>query len=294
MTVLTLEDVEKSYGSHEVLKGVNLSVEQGEVYGLLGPNGAGKTTMFRTILGMLQHDAGEITINGRPNTAGKEVKADIGYLPSGINFYEGMDAVENLEFFARLADTDPEIEPLLELVGLEDDMYRKVGAYSTGMKKRLGVAQTLVKDPEILILDEPTTGLDPEGKNRFRHHIEDINDEKDMTVIISSHITTEIAPLCHRFGILSEGVIQASGTKEELSQQVDVSTKTAVTVSAPTQAADLLDADDIPYMREGRKFLMEVDNDQQVLDTLRGGNVKIEQFESDEASLEAAYMEITR
>ena len=294
MPALELENVHKSYGKHQVLKGVNLSVEKGEIFGLLGPNGAGKTTLFQTVIGMLRHDKGAIKINDRPNNIGKEVKKEIGYLPSDINFYEDMDSVENLEFFAQLAETDPDIEQLLELVGLQDDKHRNVGEYSTGMKKRLGVAQALVKDPEIAIFDEPTTGLDPEGKNKFRHHIEKINEEKDMTIIISSHITTEISSLCDRFGILTEGVIKASGTKEELSDKVDSSNRTSVTVDSPEKAQEIFEEAEIDYSREGRKFLLETGEEQRMLDILYEEGVKIKSFESEEASLEAAYLNLTR
>ena len=294
MPVLELENVHKSYGSHKVLEGVDLDVEKGEIYGLLGPNGAAKTTLFQTVLGMLRHDEGSIKINGRPNNVGKEIKKEVGYLSADVSFYEDMDSVENLEFFAELAETDPDIDRLLELVGLEDDKHRKVGEYSTGMKKRLGVAQALVKDPEIAIFDEPTTGLDPEGKNKFRHHIEEINEEKDMTIIISSHITTEISSLCDRFGILTEGVIKASGTKKQLSEKIDSDNRTSVTVNSPEKSQEVLEENGVEYSREGRKFLLEAEDEQKVLNSLYEENVKIKSFESEEASLEAAYLNLTK
>lgn len=294
MPVLELENVHKSYRKHKVLKGIDLEIEKGEIFGLLGPNGAGKTTLFQTVLGMLRHDQGSIKINGRPNNIGKEIKKEIGYLPSDINFYEDLDSVENLEFFAQLAETDPDIDQLLELVGLQDDKHRNVGEYSTGMKKRLGVAQALVKDPEIAIFDEPTTGLDPEGKNKFRHHIEKINEEKDMTVIISSHVTTEISSLCDRFGILTEGIIKASGTKKELSKRVDSSNRTSITVDSPEKSQEVFEEKDTVYSREGRKFLLDAGDEQELLKLLQEEGVKIKSFESEEASLEAAYLELTR
>ncbi len=291
--VLELEAVHKSYGNHRVLKGVNLEVSEGEIYGLLGPNGAGKTTLFQTVIGMLRHDSGTIKVDGKLNTEGKEIKAEIGYLPSDINFYESMNSIENLQFFADLAETNPDIHSLLKLVGLEDDKHRKVGEYSTGMKKRLGVAQALVKDPKIAIFDEPTTGLDPEGKNKFRHHVEKINEEKNMTIIISSHVTTEISSLCDRFGILFEGVIKSSGTKEELSGKVDSDNRSSVTVGSPSKAEEIFKKNDIEYSRTGRKFLLEAEDEQALLTKL-SKEAKIKSFESEEASLEAAYLELTK
>ena len=216
MAIVELEEVQKSYGSFKVLKGLSLEVKEGEIYGLLGPNGAGKTTLFQTIVGLLKADGGDIMIDGQPHDQGKEIREKIGYLPSDISFYGGKTARQNLEFLASLTSEDPDIESLIELVGLEDDIERKVGGFSTGMKKRLGIAQSLIKDPEILIYDEPTTGLDPEGKRRFRKHVEKVNRERGKTVVLSSHVTKEIAPLCDRFGFLYEGVIKRSGTEKEL------------------------------------------------------------------------------
>jgi len=294
MPVMELENVYKSYGEHQVLKGVNLEVENGEIFGLLGPNGAGKTTLFQTVLGMLRHDKGSIKINNNPNNIGKEIKKEVGYLSADVSFYEDMDSVENLRFFAELAETNPDIDQLLKLVGLEDDKHRNVGEYSTGMKKRLGVAQALVKDPKIAIFDEPTTGLDPEGKNKFRHHIEKINEEKDMTIIISSHITAEISSLCDRFGILAEGVIKASGTKKELSKMIDSSNRTSIIVDRPEKSQKIFEEANIDHSREGRKFLLETGDEQKILKTLYEKSVKIKSFESEEASLEAAYLNLTR
>lgn len=292
--ILELDEVRKSYGEHEVLKGVNLEVEKGEIYGLLGPNGAGKTTLFQTVMGLLKPDSGSIKIKDRPHDQSKEIKQMIGYLPSDISFYDNMSARENLEYFADLADTDPDLDELLELVDLTGDQDRNVGEFSTGMKKRLGIAQTLLKDPELAIFDEPTTGLDPEGKNRFRKHVEKINREKDTTVIISSHITGEISPLCDRFGILTEGVIKASGTKEELSRKAGTSLEIELEAGNPEEAEKVVKGLVNDYSREDNVFDIYSDMDRSdVLAQLVEEGVEVKSFELKESTLESTYLEIT-
>lgn len=295
MTVIKIENLKKSYGNHNVLKGMNLKVEKGEIYGLLGPNGAGKTTFFQTILGLLKQDSGKVTINGKTNPRGKKVKREIGYLPSDISFYENRTAVENLEFFSDLADKNPDIDHLLELVGLTQDKNRNVGDYSTGMKKRLGIAQSLIKEPDIAIYDEPTTGLDPEGKNNFRHHVEKINKEKEMTIIISSHITGEISDLCDRFGILADGVIKASGSKEELSRKAGNERTIQLKTENPRETEELLEKQGKEFEKEGRHFQIPLENDRkQILQNLTEAKVGVINFSVEGATLESAYIELTR
>ncbi|MFB6193368.1 MAG: ABC transporter ATP-binding protein [Candidatus Nanohaloarchaea archaeon] len=294
MPVIELEDVCKSYGDLEVLTGVDLAVEQGEIYGILGPNGAGKTTLFQTMLGLLKQDSGSIRINGSSNLSGKEVKRQVGYLPSDVNFYGELTGRENLRYFAALADQDPDFDELLALVDLEDDADRRVGDYSTGMKKRLGIAQSLIKQPDIAIYDEPTTGLDPEGKNKFRRHIEKINREKDMTVIISSHITGEISPLCDRFGILADGIIKASGTKEELSEEAGSDIEIEVEVEEPGKAEQVFDSMGIGFQRDGNSFELQAQDDREsIVEQLVDAGAGVRDFRLKESTLENTYLELT-
>ncbi|MFB6180852.1 MAG: ABC transporter ATP-binding protein [Candidatus Nanohalobium sp.] len=288
--VLELDGVEKSYGSLKVLKGINLDIQEGEIFGLLGPNGAGKTTMFQTVIGLLKPDNGEILVEGEAHDRSKAVKRKIGYLPSDISFYEGMTGRQNLKFFSELADKDPDIDHLLETVSLEEHGDRKVGDYSTGMKKRLGIAQSLIKDPEIAIYDEPTTGLDPEGKKEFRKHVEKINKKKNITVVISSHITGEIAPLCSRFGILYNGKIQACGTKKELAQQTGTDQKTVIQVEKPGKAAETLEENSIEFEKSGKTF--KLSEGREGLDKLTGKGLGVERFDFSSSSLESAYMSV--
>lgn len=294
MPIMRLEEVRKSYGDHEVLKGINLEVEEGEIYGLLGPNGAGKTTLFQTIIGLLKPDSGEIMIDGQAHDQGKEIKREIGYLPSDISFYDDMTARENLKYFADLADKEPDIDKLLELVDLVDDQNRNVGEFSTGMKKRLGIAQSLIKDPKIAIYDEPTTGLDPEGKNKFRKHVEKINREQNMTVIISSHITGEISDLCDRFGILTGGIIEVSGTKEELGKKAGTGLHIELEASNPEKAEESLEELGVEFDREGDFFRVKSDTERsEILDKLVSNDAGVKSFNLSESTLESTYLELT-
>lgn len=294
MTIMQLEEVRKSYGQHDVLKGVNLEVEEGEIYGLLGPNGAGKTTLFQTIIGLLKPDDGNIVIDNQSHDQGKEIKREIGYLPSDISFYDDMTARENLRYFADLADKDPDIDELLEIVDLIEDQDRNVGDFSTGMKKRLGIAQSLIKDPKIAIYDEPTTGLDPEGKNKFRKHVEKINQEQNMTVIISSHITGEISDLCDRFGILTGGIIEVSGTKEELARKAGTGIHIEIEVEKPEETVESLEQLDADFSREGNFFSVKSNIERsKILETLVENNCNVKNFNLSESTLESTYLELT-
>lgn len=294
ITAIDIRDLHKSYGSHDVLKGVDLQVEEGEVFGLLGPNGAGKTTLFQTLMGLLSHQTGEIKINGS-QIGGKELKKEIGYLPSDISFYSGMTARENLEFFAGLAERDIDSEELLSQVELLDSADRKVGEFSTGMKKRLGIAQSLIKDPDIMIYDEPTTGLDPEGTRNFRRHVKRINREQNKTVIISSHITKEISSMCVRFGVLYRGEIVASGTKEELNEATEGSLEVRVLADDTSRLEEVLEDEGYSYTEDRDRISVQMDKDlrDKLFETLVEEGVGIREFELDEETLESAYLRLT-
>ncbi len=297
MKKIELEGVEKSYGDLKVLKGLDLEVEEGEIFGLLGPNGVGKTTLFQTILGLLRADSGKVLIEGNSHEGGKEIRKKIGYLPSDISFYSSMSARENLEYFARLAGTDPDFDELIELVGLVEDAHRSPEEFSTGMKKRLGIAQSLIKDPEIIIYDEPTTGLDPEGKRRFRKHAEKINREKGKTIIISSHITAEISPLCDRFGIMKDGRIVASGTKAELGKEVDSDLGILIESEDIERLEDALSSAELNFELDvdGKSVEVKSEEDirEQLFDILMEEEVDVKRFEIEEETLETAYMKLT-
>lgn len=214
-SVIKLENLDKHYGKHEVLKGVNLDIKKGQIYGLVGKNGAGKSTIFKVILGLSDYTSGNLHV-GNENDTIEEGRSKIGFL-IGNNYFPYATARHNLEYYARLKGvTDKkEVDRVLGLVGLAG-VKTKVKGFSLGMRQRLGIANALLGNPEVLILDEPTNGLDPQGIADIRKLVQNLNQEYGMTVIISSHILGELQNTAHEFAILNEGRIVKVLTQEEL------------------------------------------------------------------------------
>lgn len=214
--VISLTGVNKSYGKHKVLKDVNIQINKGDIFGLIGKNGAGKTTMFKVILGLSDFQSGELKI-GDPEDSLKQGRAKVGFL-IGSNFFSYMNAKQNLQYYCRLKgikNRKKEIDRVLDIVGLTG-VKSKYKQYSLGMKQRLGIANAILGNPEILILDEPTNGLDPQGIADIRKLVQRLNEEFGMTVIVSSHILGELQNTAHRFGIVNNGVVEKVITQEEL------------------------------------------------------------------------------
>lgn len=295
MSAIEIKDVEKSYGDFPVLKGLSLSVEEGEIFGILGPNGVGKTTLFQTVIGLLRPDSGTVSIGGVEHEDSKEVKRKISYLPADISFYENMTARQNLEFFSDLTEEEPDIQQLLELVNLDSDSDRKVGDYSTGMKKRLGIAQSLIKDPEIIIYDEPTTGLDPQGKKQFKDLARKVNSERGKTLLISSHITTEIDSLCDRFAILKDGKVVESGSREQLSGLKGSEIKILIKADETSRALEILEENNFSFERseENIRVKTETDRRHDLFDLLTEADVGVKKIDLDEETLESTYLRLT-
>ena len=229
--VLELKDVKKKYGSHKVLKGVNMTVNKGDIYGLVGKNGAGKTTLFKVVLGLSHFEEGSVSIfggtNRRENTRNRR---KIGFFV-GANFYGYLNARENLDYFRRLKGIKDksEVDRVLELVGLNTNAAKKQAKmFSLGMKQRLGIANAMLGNPELLIFDEPTNGLDPQGIMDVRHMIQRVNQEYGTTIIVSSHILGELEHTAHRFGIVHEGILMKEMSQEDMRTQGQI---TSINVS---------------------------------------------------------------
>ncbi len=217
LTTVEIQDLSKSYDGYEAIQNLNMEIHEGEIYGLLGPNGAGKTTIFQTMMGQLKPTSGEVRILGEDAFKDTfEVSREVAFLPADIRFYDNLTARQNMEYLGKLVEEEPDIDRLLELVNLQDVADKKVSGFSHGMQKRLGIAQTLIKDPEIILFDEPTSGLDPERKEEFKDLVKRINREDGVTMIISSHILHELEDICDRIGILKDGNIEISGDTEDL------------------------------------------------------------------------------
>ncbi|MBQ9872808.1 MAG: ATP-binding cassette domain-containing protein [Eubacterium sp.] len=220
--VLELKDVKKYYGKHKVLQGVNMTVNKGDIYGLVGKNGAGKTTLFKVVLGLSALNGGKVSIFGAKNERGNNKNRNrIGFFV-GSNFYGYLNARENLEYFRRLKGIKDksEVDRVLELVGLTTKAAKSPASmYSLGMKQRLGIANAMLGNPELLIFDEPTNGLDPQGIKDVRNMIQKVNEEYGSTIIVSSHILGELEHTANRFGIVHEGVLMKELTQEEMRTQ---------------------------------------------------------------------------
>lgn len=220
---LQIEGITKNFKDKEVLKGISLRMENG-VYGLLGPNGAGKTTMIRILADILQPSKGRILINGQDkNTCGDEYRAKIGYLPQDMSFYSDFTGRDYLQYVAALkgvsaAKAKEQIEALADNVGLSDDLHRRCVTYSGGMQRRLGIAQALLDDPEILILDEPTAGLDPHERIKFRNIISAYS--KDRLVLLSTHIVSDVDSIAKQVMMMEYGKIERLSSSEEYIKQI--------------------------------------------------------------------------
>jgi ABC-2 type transport system ATP-binding protein len=205
-----LDHIHKSFGKQQVLKDISLEIPSGQVLGLLGPNGAGKSTLMKILIGLWKPDAGSV-----------EAPSNIGYLPENNPLYEDMYVVEYLLFMARITMRDASakeqkerVENLIERVGLTPERHKHIRALSKGYRQRIGLAQALIGDPDLLILDEPTTGLDPNQLVDIRNLIRQVG--KDRTVILSTHIMQEVREMCDRVVVLSQGVIQADQATEDI------------------------------------------------------------------------------
>lgn len=222
--VIEVKNIFKYYGEVLAVDGVTLTVHKGETLGLIGHNGAGKSTLFKMMLGLIPPTSGEININGTPVHGGafRELRRSIGYLPENVVFYNNLTGLETLRFFAELKGCDNDkCLPLLEKVGLAQAATRRVDGYSKGMRQRLGFAQALLGKPRILFLDEPTTGLDPEGIREFYSILHELNNQ-GVTVIITSHILSEIQERVQRLAVMKSGKLHALGTVQELREAVDL------------------------------------------------------------------------
>ena len=222
MPVVEAQGLAKHYDGVQAVRDLSLTINEGEVFGLLGPNGSGKTTTILMLLGLTEPNAGSVRICGYdPVRNPLAVKRRVGYLPENVGFYDDLTARENLRFVARLngirdRDSAPKIDALLDQVGLKEAADRPVRTFSRGMRQRLGIADVLIKDPEFVILDEPTSGIDPEGATQILDMIVEMRNSRGMTVMLSSHLLHQVQRLCHRVGIMHRGEMVAQGTVDEL------------------------------------------------------------------------------
>jgi linearmycin/streptolysin S transport system ATP-binding protein len=240
--VLRCRGLRKRFGQRQAVDGVGFEIARGETYGLLGPNGAGKTTTISMACGILARDEGEVFVNGTPLDPGAtSVKGQIGYVPQDLAIYPDMTARENLAFFGRLygmggAELRTRVDEVLEIIDLADRAGERTDAYSGGMKRRLNIGIGLLHRPSLLVLDEPTVGVDPQSRNAILGSVEALSAE-GMGILYTTHYMEEAERLCDRVGIIDEGRIIAEGTRRELVSLVGGVDKVMLAASGDVSAA---------------------------------------------------------
>ena len=297
MAAIELDGVEKSFGDVRALRGVDLEVEDGEIFGFLGPNGAGKSTTINVLLDFVRPDAGSVRVLGRD--ARKEsvaVRERTGVLPEGFDVYDRLTAREHVAFAIDSKNADDDPYPILERVGLQDAAERKAGGFSTGMRQRLALAMALVGEPELLILDEPSSGLDPNGARELR---EIVNEEADRgtTVFFSSHILGQVEAVCDRVGIIRGGELVAVDTIEGLRENVAGGSTLVVEVDTiPEDAVDHLTGlegvSEVAIEGTTLRITCEDDVKMEAIQKLEELGAEVSDFSTEEAPLEdlfAAY-----
>ncbi|ASW43749.1 MULTISPECIES: ABC transporter ATP-binding protein [Eubacteriales] len=233
--MLVIKNLEKSYGKFKALKGVNLEIEKGEIFGFIGPNGAGKSTTMKIVSGLLSPDSGEVYVDGIDAIKeNKLLKEKIGYMPDFFGVYDNLMAIEYLEFYASIYGIVGEEAKklsmdLLELVNLSDKYDAYVDGLSRGMKQRLCLARCLVHNPELLILDEPASGMDPKSRYEMKGILKNLK-SMGKTIIISSHILSELGEICSKVGIIQNGKMVCQGTVDEVSLLARGSAPVTITV----------------------------------------------------------------
>lgn len=243
-TILKVSGLQKKFGSFEAVRDVSFHVNKGDVFGFLGPNGAGKSTTIRCMLSLIQYDAGEVSIFGESLTKNRnKILSKIGCIIEKPDFYKYLSAQKNLELVARISGarvSKKQIQEMLDFVGLGDRSKDKVGSFSHGMKQRLGIAQTLLHNPELIVLDEPTTGLDPQGIKEVRELILRLKNEQQKTILLSSHQLAEIEMIANRMIIINKGQTIVEGSVAKLLQNDDLIV--LFTVSDPSKSKALINS----------------------------------------------------
>jgi ABC-2 type transport system ATP-binding protein len=300
MAAIELENVTKTFGDVTALRGLDMEVEEGEVFGFLGPNGAGKSTTINVLLDFVRPTTGTATVLGMDaQSQPRAIRQRTGVLPEGFDIYERLTGRQHLDFVAEAKDADADPDAILERVGLDpEEGDRKAGGYSTGMKQRLVLGMALIGEPDLLVLDEPSTGLDPNGARRMREIVREERD-RGATVFFSSHILGQVEAVCDRVAILQEGEVVAVDSVEGLREAADAETVLTVTLAGQTDG--VLDAVEgvagVESARlSGSTLTAQCGSDvkMDVLTAVEDAGGTVEDFETEEASLDelfAAYTE---
>lgn len=299
--VLQLDSVTKRINKKTIVDSLSFDVAKGEIVGLLGPNGAGKTTTIRMLVGLINMTEGDVHIAGHSisNDFEKAIR-HIGGIIENPEFYPYMTGYENLKQYQRMSEgvSESQINSVAELVGLQDALGKKVKAYSLGMRQRLGIAQALLHEPSVLILDEPTNGLDPAGIREMRDYLKKIAEEKGIAILVSSHLLSEIEQMCSRVVVIQEGKLV---TARSLGAAAPAVKQLIVTIQVDQlgRAAEVLQGMDdmvVKHTETGaNKITMELDNEviPKIVAELTKAGVKLYRIEEARVSLEDEFMKWT-
>ncbi|MGG0052662.1 ABC transporter ATP-binding protein [Bacillus atrophaeus] len=299
---IEVKNIKKSLQGREILKGISFNVEKGDIFGFIGPNGAGKTTTIRILLGLYAADEGSASIMGY-DVSNDESRKKVGFVIDGDGLYDNMTAEANLGYYLKIYEKPvdkTQIKKVLDLVGLANRAQDKVGTFSKGMRQRLALARALVYKPEVLILDEPTSGIDPSAQLDIRQILLDLVHKENKTVLLSSHNMDEVQKICNRVALLNNGEIKLYGRLDELYRQVG---KNIITVHANT----LIDDRTKNKLKSMKEFGLSKINEKDLIFTPSGNikvpdiinmlakeGVEVERVSKNDASLEDVYNKIVR
>ncbi|WP_297549529.1 ABC transporter ATP-binding protein [Thermococcus sp.] len=288
--MIVLEDVRKTINGREVLRGISLTVKPGEIHAYLGHNGAGKTTTFRLILGLLVPDSGRVEVLGLSPLRNPEIRARIGYLPEYDLLYPNLSVWDNLRRYALLKGVfdERELRDLLEFFELEEYSKKKVSTLSSGTQRRVAMARTFLGSPEVLILDEPTKGLDPEWRLRFKRFLKDYARKNNASVLFSTHILGDVDEVCRKVTIIRKGQVLFSGTLDEFRKSVPAK-GVLVKVGELEKALAVLEKGGYTLKLSKGYILVENAEPSEVNELLVGEGVAVEEIKRNELSLEEVY-----
>ncbi|WP_442602156.1 ABC transporter ATP-binding protein [Paenibacillus sp. KN14-4R] len=299
-TILQLRNVTKKIGSRTLVDHLTLDVPKGEVFGFLGPNGAGKTTTIRMIVGLMGMSQGEVIINGLSITKNfEQAMTQVGAIVENPEMYKFLTGYQNLVHYARMNKgvTKERIDEVIQLVGLQNRIHEKVKRYSLGMRQRLGVAQAILHKPKLLILDEPTNGLDPAGIRELRDYLRRLTQEEGISVVVSSHLLSEMELMCDRVAIIQAGKlidVRSLHTNEDATSEQQVLFELDDPVAAIQALLGQIDASKITVIdQKGISLPLEREQIPRVLATFVQAGINIYGTSSQTKSLEDQFLEIT-
>ena len=303
MKILEINELMKKYKDLQAVNGLSFSVEKGEIHGILGPNGAGKSTTISCILGLSAFDSGSVTFEEKYSI--REWKQNIGYVPQELAIYDELSAEQNVRFFCSLYSTKnvrEKVDSALDFVGLSDVRSKKAGTFSGGMKRRLNMACGIAHEPKLVIMDEPTVGIDPQSRNRILDNVKALND-KGTSIIYTSHYMPEIEQICSRMTVIDHGRFITAGTKQEISASLEQYTVMKVCFSGDSEnirsASDSIKALSgvIGAELNGHELTIRFRNGEPVIDSVfkasAENSLRVTDISTSEPSLEEMFLTIT-